>query len=122
MPLDEPRKTGRQGAPFLECGSIISEGTRRCSIFPYHISKRYSAWWSRIQLSRRLTSRPSGFPHALFARAAGSGVLAGGWRSAGAAGAAHGQVRVLVDLRIKEVNNAERIVMPVDAQQHAGIV
>ncbi len=53
----------------------------RCSIFPYHISKRYSAWWSRIQLSRRLTSRPSGFPHALFARAAGSGVLAGGWRS-----------------------------------------
>ena len=40
----------------------------------------------------------------------------------GAAGAAHGQVRVLVDLRIKEVNNAERIVMPVDAQKHTGIV
>ena len=41
---------------------------------------------------------------------------------AGAAGAAHGQVRVLVDLRIKKVNNAERIVMPVDAQKYTGIV
>ena len=40
----------------------------------------------------------------------------------GAAGAAHGQVRVLVDLRIKEVNNAQRIVMPIDAQKHTGIV
>ena len=40
----------------------------------------------------------------------------------GAAGAAHGQVCVFVDLRIKEVNNAQRIVMPVDAQKHTGIV
>ena len=40
----------------------------------------------------------------------------------GTGGTAHGQVRILIDLRIEEVNDAKRVIVPVHTQQDTGII